>query len=225
MNERRGRARRRSLVAGASAASACIIVVCASTSALAQHAPAREGPSTTATATVESESPSRATRVALGATAALGVSVLSLGVPFEVGVALSSAGPGLLITSMSIGSALTLGLAPLGYVLAGDATGGRGRYWAALVGWCGGLALGALPLPIFFASSPFANTTGLIVGVSVLMPLLGVTGMAIGYELSHNAQPTEAAPRVARARSRSSWWAPSIAIHDRAMLLSIGGAL
>lgn len=224
-NERRGRARWARRSTGAWLAGA-LSIVCASASARAQQSTEREPPPReSAPSTTDSEPPSRATRVALGAAAALGVATVTMGLSAGITGSFSSSSSTSWIVGSSVGAVITLGLAPLGYVLAGDATGGRGRYWAALVGWVGGAALGFVALPIQLSTAPFSNNTGLIIAVSALTPLLGLAGMAIGYELSHDAHDEPGAGERSIAHRARVRWAPSIAFDGRAMSLAIGGSL
>jgi MFS family permease len=214
VSERRGRARAVSLSTTAWIAGT-LAIVCATTSAHAQRGDS-----------IDHAPPSRASRVALGSSAALGVASITMAIPIGVTATVNGGSATPFYVAAGVGAAMTIGLAPLGYVLAGDATEGRGRYWAALLGCVGGAALGFVALPIqLLTSPPFSNNAGTVVAVSVLTPLLGFTGMAIGYELSHDSADRERDRESGRAASAGVRWAPSFAYDGRSMLLTVGGAL
>jgi MFS family permease len=173
--------------------------------------------------TADPAAQSRLGRIVLGNLVAIGTVGITLGLPVAYAIPFASGSPsgGTVFTvAFTLGGVATALVVPAAYVLAADAFDGRGRYWATLVGWVVGVGLGALAIPASLATSSSSGTANAIVSASVLMPVLGLVGQSLGYELSMGPPPRR---DVAQRRRRPVL--PLVTATADGVSLSIGGTL
>lgn len=143
---------------------------------------------------------------------------IAMSLPISI-VGITSPASNNAITATLITSAVaSLALAPLAYAGAGALTHGRGSYLAALGGMLGGAVLGFIPIPIGLAGPSYANGP-YIVASSVLIPLFGLAGQAIAYELTQRPLQWREIPPQSSVRV----W-PSVAVTNQSATLSLGGS-
>ncbi len=185
----------------------------------------RTEPRAEATEPAETRDPaveSRLGRTVLANLVAIGTVGVTLGLPVAYAIPFAAGSPsgGTVFTvAFTLGGVATALVVPAAYVFAADAFDGRGRYWSTLVGWVAGVGLGALAIPVSLASSSSSGTANAIVSASVLMPVLGLVGQSLGYELSMGPPPRR---EVAHRRRPVL---PLVTATADGVSLSIGGTL
>lgn len=161
----------------------------------------------------------RTARIGLGTLASLGTASAIIGFPmFITAFAASSSSSGnVLVGTLTTSAIAAIALAPLAYAGAGSLTNGRSTYLAALGGMLGGAVLGFIPIPIGLTGPSWAMGP-YIVASSVLVPVLGLAGQALTYEL------TQRSARISNVAGRSAprMW-PSFAVSANSATLAFGG--
>ncbi|MBL8684924.1 MAG: hypothetical protein JNK05_37455 [Myxococcales bacterium] len=195
----------------ASLAAACVLVASTNAHAQSETPPPVRPP-------VDPAQRDQLARIGLGSLASFGVMSIAMSLPISI-VGITSPASNNAITATLITSAVaSLALAPLAYAGAGALTNGRSSYLAALGGMLGGAVLGFIPIPIGLAGPSYANGP-YIVASSVLIPLFGLAGQALAYELTQRPLRARDVPPQSSVRV----W-PTTAVTNHSATISLGGS-
>lgn len=108
-----------------------------------------------------------------------------------------------------------------GVRLGGGLAGGRGAWWASMVGAQIGQLVGAIPLLATASSDTYLNETeaGLVL---TAIPVMTLVGAVVAYELSHRARVRRGARQTRLADE--TLLAPTLAVDDTGATLGLSGA-